>query len=72
MKKLVTLLTFMSVAFMSEASVVTDLSQAPGLGGNIDLTAGSYITWGYDADSLTDGFTNFKSGTCKATIKIEQ
>ena len=68
MRKLLTLLALVSVASMSVASVVTDINQAPGTGGNIDLTAGSYITWGYDADSLTDGFSNYKSGTSVAVV----
>ena len=54
MKKIVLLLSLVSAAFMSQASVDTAIIQAPGFGGNIDLTAGSYITWGYDADSLLE------------------
>jgi acetyl esterase/lipase len=68
MKKWILVPAFISVAFVSEASVVTAISQAPGFGGNIDLTAGSYMTWGYDADSLADGFTNYKSGTTVAVV----
>jgi acetyl esterase/lipase/fibronectin type 3 domain-containing protein len=53
---------------MSQASVLTGISQSSGFGSNIDLTAGSFVTWGYDADSLIDGFSNFKSGTTVATV----
>ena len=46
MKKRSVLLALMNVALMCEAGVVTQINQSPGLGDNIDLTAGSYITWG--------------------------
>lgn len=60
--------TLLVVAAGSQAAVVTDLSQASGVGGNIDLTSGSLIAWGYDANELNDGFTNFKAGTTVATV----
>jgi hypothetical protein len=68
MKRPLTLLLLTIVPFISEADVLTGMSQSPGRGENIDLTAKSYVTWGYDSDSLIDGFSNFKSATAVAGV----
>ena len=70
MKKKVAILALMSAAYIGEASVVTEISQAPGFGGNVDLTAGSYLGWGYDSGGLADGFSNVKSGTEAAGVSV--
>jgi hypothetical protein len=59
---------FLFTASISSASIVTSLSQDAGLGSNIDLTSGSYLSWGFATGSLNDGFDNFQSGSTTPAI----
>lgn len=62
-KFLVSILICALTAVHVHGAIVTNLTQSPGKGGNLDVTAGSYLAWGYATGSLGDGFDNFKSGT---------
>lgn len=53
----------------ASAAISSDISQTgfgDPVGGNVDLTSGSFISWAYDTDGLPNGFSNFKSGTTPA------
>lgn len=66
MRQLLALLGASCFALTSTAAIVTDISQTgfgDPVGGEVDLTAGSLIAWGYDTDGLPNGFSNTKSGT---------
>ena len=67
-KAVATAFVFLCGASLSNATIVTDLTQTPGLGSEIDLTAATYIGWGYATAALNSGFDNFQSGTTVPAI----
>ena len=52
----------------AHGAITTALTQSSGTGSNIDVTSGTFATWGYATGSLGDGFDNFQSGDSAAVI----